>query len=133
MRPTIGPMKDMREIMMKTRLMGCFMNIEGSPWEMMSDILRCSSRAGPRIMAKSIGTTGNSYFLMKYPNSPKKSMTPVSKKVLCRAYDPTMQRIAIIGRRILFGTWRSLTQTFIVERVRKRTIIFATRKAQKTL
>jgi hypothetical protein len=60
-----GPKKDMVEIMIKMRLMGFVKKIEASPWEIINDILRCSSKAGPKIMASSIGKIGKSYLFMK--------------------------------------------------------------------
>ena len=52
-------------MMIKMRLIGFVKKIEASPWEIIKDILRCSSRAGPKIMARSMGKTGKSYLFMK--------------------------------------------------------------------
>ena len=60
-----GPKKDIVEMMIKTRLMGFVKKMEASPWEIINDILRCSSNAGPKIMARSMGKTGKSYLFMK--------------------------------------------------------------------
>ena len=60
-----GPKKEIVEMMIKMRLMGFVKKIEASPWEIINDILRCSSNAGPKIMARSMGKTGKSYLFMK--------------------------------------------------------------------